>query len=149
MNQRCRLPAPPLRREPAAASGSFSAGALAWRSRCPAAGAPALWNSSSNSSSAARETRSCSRSASQPSLRTSEPSPGPAPPGPAVPAGATSAGAAAGQDREVALRNAPGAAGRGHAPPPPRTLCACAGHMAEMWLLANHGPVTTGSDVVA
>lgn len=94
MNQRSMLPARSLRREPTTASCSFSAAASAWRSRCPAAGAPAPWGSSSSSSVAVREQRSCCRPASQRSLGNSEPCPNPAPPDPAVRAGATSPGAA-------------------------------------------------------
>lgn len=61
MNQRSLLPAPPLCREAATNSGSFSAGASAWRSHRPAAGGWAPLSSSSDSSSAAREklTRCC------------------------------------------------------------------------------------------
>lgn len=90
MNQRSMLPARLLRREPATASGSFSAGASAGKSRCPAAWAPAPQGSSSSSSLEAREQRSCCRPASQRSLENSKPCPGPAPPEPAVSAGATS-----------------------------------------------------------
>ena len=94
MNQRSMLPARPLRREPTTASGSFSAGASAWRSRCPAAGAPAPQGSSSSSIVAAPEQRSRYHLASQRSLGNSAPCPGLVPPEPAVPAGATSPGAA-------------------------------------------------------
>ena len=59
MNQRSRLPPPPLRREPATASGSFSARTSSWRSRFPAAGDPVPRCSKSNSSVAARKNRSC------------------------------------------------------------------------------------------
>lgn len=65
MNQRSLLPAPPLRREAATNSGSFCAGASAWRSRRPAAGGSAPVSSSSDSSSAARENLSSCCLASQ------------------------------------------------------------------------------------
>lgn len=94
MNQRSMLSARPLLREPTTASGSFSAGASAWRSRCPAAGAPAPQGSSSSSIVAAPEQRSRYPSASQRSLGNSAPCPGLVPPEPAVPAGATSPGVA-------------------------------------------------------
>ena len=94
MNQRSMLSARPLLREPTTASGSFSAGASAWRSLCPAAGAPAPQGSSSSSIVAAPEQRSRYPSASQRSLGNSAPCPGLVPPEPAVPAGATSPGVA-------------------------------------------------------
>lgn len=140
MNQRSILPDPQLRREPTTASGSFSVGASAWRSRCPTTGAPAPRCSISNASSAAEEKRSCCRPASQRDLVNYELSPGPASPDLAVPASATSPGAAPSEGRAVELRNKAGNAGCGRAHLPMHR--ACADHAAEMWPVAKATPQT-------
>lgn len=130
------LPVAPLCRETTttSGSGSFSAGASACRSRCPAAGGPAPRSSTSNSSSSAPEKSSCCRRASQRNLWSSETSTGPAPrhgcpSGRHLPADLPEPGqrrrtselSKCSDQLTLALQQAG----------------ACAGHVAEMWPLAN------------